>query len=92
MENVGGLSFTCIRRIVVSANCRLYVVGGLSVGGLSFGGLSINCYSVGGLSVGGLSDNHPIHQRLPNLGYAYLKCLRDITGNRRRFKLNTYFI
>jgi hypothetical protein len=34
----------------VSADCRLYVFGGLSVGGLSFGGLSIDCYSVGGLS------------------------------------------
>ena len=31
--------------MVVSADCRLYVFGGLS-----FGGLSIDCYSVGGLS------------------------------------------
>ncbi len=43
----------------MSADCRFYVFGGLSVGGLSFGGLSIDCYSVGGLSVGGLSDNPP---------------------------------
>ncbi len=54
INTVGGLS---CRRIVVSADCRLYVFGGLSVGGLSFGGLSIDYYSVGGLSVGGLSDN-----------------------------------
>ena len=57
--------FNC-RRIVASADCRLYrfgglSVGGLSVGGLSFGGLSIDCYCVGGLSVGGLSDNLLIH-------------------------------
>jgi len=44
------------RRIVVLADCRFYVFGGLS-----FGGLSINCYSFGGLSVGGLSDN-PLNQ------------------------------
>jgi hypothetical protein len=45
-------------RIVLSADCRFYIVGRLSVGGLSVGGLSIECYCVGGLSVGGLSDNH----------------------------------
>ncbi len=33
----------------MSADCCLYVFGGLSVGGLLFGGLSIDCYSVGGL-------------------------------------------
>ncbi len=43
--------FDCIWKML-SADCRLYVFGGLS-----FGGLSIDCYSVGGLSVGGLSDN-----------------------------------
>ena len=37
----------------LSADCRLYQFGGLSVGGWSFGGLSIDCYCVGGLS-----DNH----------------------------------